>query len=245
MTNWKENVYFVLVEPIETGNIGASARAIKNMGFKNLLLIKPKAVINNEARWLAHNALDVLDNAKIYETLEEALEDKSIVVGTSRRRGRKRGVFLSAREGAGRLFNAALSNNKIAILFGREDKGLFNTEIEKCGFMMTISANVEQPSLNLAQAVLIIAYELSIAGVENQADIPAKGTEFVNQKELDYLYTRIQETLHNLGYFPKGNKDFQKKMMQNLRRFIGRAGISEWEMRMLHGICSRIEKKIR
>ncbi len=243
MQNWKDNIYFVLVEPKETGNIGASARAIKNMGFKNLSLIKPKLPITDEAKWMAHNAIDVLESAVIYQNLAEALDDKSLVVGTSRRKGRKRGTFLSARDGTKRLFEAARAN-KIAILFGREDKGLFNAEIEKCGFLMTISTSSEQPSLNLAQAVLIISYELSTAVYENENINHLEGMVFVNQSDLDYLCVRIDQTLYNLGYFPEGDRDVQKKMMQNLRHFIGRAGLSDWELRMLHGLCSQINKKL-
>ncbi len=241
MPNWKDNIYFTLVEPKESGNIGASARAIKNMGFKNLALVKPKLPFSDEARWLAHNALDVLESAVIYETLDEAIKDKSIVAGTSRRIGRKRGMFLSAGEGSKKLYETA-SLNKVAILFGREDKGLFNEEIETCGFLMTISASKEQPSLNLAQAVLVIAYELSVA--EHRMPNSGKETLLINQHELDYLYQRIQETLHHLEYFPEGGRDIQKKMMQNLKHFISRAGLTEWELKMLHGICSKINKKL-
>lgn len=243
MQSWKDNVYFVLVEPMEAGNIGACARAIKNMGFKKLLLVRPKLPLGNEAKWFAHNALDVLENASIYETLDEALKDKSIVVGTSRRQGKKRGTFLNARDGSKRLFEAA-SANKIAILFGREDKGLLNSEIQRCGFLITISTSNQQPSLNLAQAVLIVAYELSFYGHELPRPPESGGTIYVNQKELDYLYQRISETLHNLGYFREGTRDVQKKMMQNLIHFISRAGLSEWELRMLHGLCSQVNKKL-
>lgn len=246
MKNWKENIYFVLVEPKESGNIGASARAIKNMGFKNLCLVKPPAVITDEARWLACNALDVLESAKIYDNLKDAIMGKSIVVGTTRRKGRRRGVIIPVEQGVNGLFDIA-RNNKVAILFGRENRGLFNEEVEECGFLITIPTSKEQPSLNLAQAVLIVAYELSkaeYAGGKGQGAVGER-QEMVNHKEIASLHERISKTLKLLEYIPKGDRNLEKKIMQNLKHFIGRAGLTEWELKMLHGICSQIEKKIK
>jgi TrmH family RNA methyltransferase len=249
MSNWKDNIYFVLVEPKESGNIGASARAIKNMGFKNLCLVNPPSVITDEARWLACNALDVLNSAEIFNSLTDAVKDKSIITGTSRRKGRRRGVFLNVEEGVGRLHDIALKN-KVAILFGREDKGLYNEEVEECGFLITIPTSDEQPSLNLAQAVLIVAYELSKAEYKSQ-ESKVKSQELreekrilVNHEELILLYKRVAETLRLLEYIPKGNRDLERKIMQNLKHFIGRAGLTDWELKMLHGICSQIERKL-
>ena len=123
MKNWKDNVFFVLVEPREPGNIGASARAIKNMGFKNLCLVRPLSEITDEARWLAHNALDILESARVFDSLEEAVRDKSIVVGTTRRTGKNRGLSMPVQDGCEFLLQRR-GENRVAILFGREDKGL-------------------------------------------------------------------------------------------------------------------------
>ena len=163
MHNWKNNVYFVLVEPSESGNIGASARAIKNMGFRNLCLVNPQAEMTDEGRWFARNAHDVLESAQVFGSVAEAVSDKSVIVGTSRREGKRRGLMLPVEEGAGRIHDLS-ENNKIAILFGREARGLFNDEVDECGFMLRIPSSELQPSLNLAQAVLIVAYELSKLG---------------------------------------------------------------------------------
>jgi len=256
MKFWKENIYFVLVEPREPGNIGASARAIKNMGFKNLCLVNPQSEIGDEARLLAYNALDVLESAKSYNKLTDALRDKSIVVGTTRRSGKSRGLILPVEEGVKRVFDIA-RDNKVAILFGREDKGLFNVEVEECGFLITIPTSEEQPSLNLSQAVLIIAYELSKAGEGGQKadgrgrkeDSRRQRAEYnyrslVKQQELNLLYERISKSLDLLGYTPRGDDNLKIKIMRNLKHFIGRSGITGWELNMLHGICSQIEKKL-
>ena len=153
MKKWKDNIYFTLVEPTEPGNVGASCRAMKNMEFKNLSLVNPPVLTDEDAGRFAHNSIDVLTSAEIHSSMQDAIRDKHYVVGTSRRRGRRRGVYLPVDEGARRIRELA-ENHKVALLFGREDRGLYNEEIEECGFLMTVPANKEHPSLNLGQAVI-------------------------------------------------------------------------------------------
>lgn len=243
MNNWKDNISFVLVEPTESGNVGASARALKNMGFARLALVNP-APMTDEARWMAHNSLDIISAASVYPNLADAIHDKSIVVGATRRKGKRRGIIYDTDEG-GRKIRELAASNSVAILFGREDRGLYNEEIEECGFLISIPANAEHPSLNLAQAVLIIAYELSRAEYRAMVKHAGGPEVLVSHEELTNLYGRISDTLKLLEYFPTGDRDLEKKMMINLKHFIGRAGITEWEMNMLHGICTRIERKLK
>lgn len=243
--DWKDNVHFVLVGPKEQGNIGASARAIKNMGFSRLSLVGPPDRLGDEARWFAHNAEDVLESADIFGCLSEAIGDKSLVVGTTRRTGKRRGVIVPIGQGASKIYELA-RNNKVAVLFGRESRGLFNEEVEECGFLMTIPSSSRQPSLNLAQAVLITAYELSKAeyGRSESAGQPMKKTVLVDHGELEALYKRIGDVLRLLDYIPQGDRHLAEKIMLNLKHFIGRAGLTDWELKMLHGIISRIEKRV-
>lgn len=242
MDDWRENIYFVLVEPKEPGNIGAAARAIKNMGFGRLSLTGTPDYLNDEARTFAHNAMDVLTSAEIRNSISDAIADKQFVAGTSRRRGRTRGVFLPVESGARRLCEAALSN-KVAILFGREDRGLFNEEVRECAFLMTIPSSRVQPSLNLAQAVLIIAYELAKAGMEAASLLRADAPKLVSHDLLVKLYDRMEHAMKLIEYIPSDNRFLEKKIMQNLRHCLGRAGLTEWEFNMFHGICGQIEKK--
>jgi len=250
MKNWKDNVYFILVEPKEPGNIGASARAIKNMGFKNLCLVRPPA--NSEgAVPLAHNAMDVLETTEVYNSVEEAIKGRELVTGTSRRRGRTRGVFTSVEEGASRLYQAA-SLNKVAVLFGREDRGLYNEEVDECGFLMTIPSSNKQPSLNLSHAVQIVAYELSRAEFRCPDDsvVPDGSIEavaapkFTGRKEMDLLCRRLEDAFKMIEYIPADNAYLNKKIMQNIRHFLGRSGLTKWEYSMFHSICKHIEKKL-
>ncbi|KAF0180228.1 MAG: tRNA/rRNA methyltransferase [Nitrospirae bacterium] len=243
--DWKNNVHFVLVEPRESGNVGASARAIKNMGFRKLSLVCPPDPLGEEARWFARGALDVLDSAERHMTLDSALINVSIVAGTTRRTGRKRGLLVSAEEGARRLYEIA-QHNSVALLFGREDRGLFNEEIDQCGFLIHISAHLTQPSLNLGQAVLLVAYELAKAAryVHTSAkDSSYRPAVLVSNQEMKALYERMTNALRLLDYLPRGDRNLEKKIMHNLKHFIGRAGLTEWEINMLLGLCSRVETK--
>jgi TrmH family RNA methyltransferase len=268
MRNWKDNVRFLLVRPTEGGNIGAAARAIKNMGFRNLGIVGSSEEINEEARRFAHNAEDVLDSASFYNAFGEAIKDASVVIGATRRRGRRRGVIVPVEAGA-RQVCALAQDNRIAFVFGREDRGLYNEEVEECGFMVTIPTGGEQPSLNLSHAVLIVAYELLKAGYALQSGCargephtgggrkcpvpspveseitPAGRVPLVAHEELTRFFGRVSSTLRLLDYMPRGDRDLDQKIMQNIKRFLSRGGLTKWELKMLNGVISQIEKKIR
>lgn len=256
---WKDNIYFVLVEPREPGNIGAAARAIKNAGFSNLGLVNPfrgvpfdenniRGILeNSEARWFARGAIDILKNVEIHSKLHDSISDKALVVGTTRRTGKRRGVILSVEEGIKRILDVA-SHNKIAILFGREDKGLFNEEIKECGFLMTIGASKRAPSLNLAQAVLIIAHELNKMGSERHGSgdsVEIPDLKLVSHSDIEGLLRRLKTALKTLGYIPRGDRDLENKIMDNMGFLLKRAGLTEWELNMLHGICTKIIDRSR
>jgi len=251
MQTWKNNIHFVLVEPREPGNIGASARAIKNMDFNKLCLVNPPSAATDEMYRLAHNANDILDTAETFGSLQDALHDKHYVVGTSRRRGRKRGAFIPVEEGARRIREIARSNN-VSLLFGREDRGLYNEEIEECAFLMNIPSSRKHPSINIAQAVMIIAYELSKAGMDKKtASDNSKDTSLltatpprtVGQQELAFLYQRMEKALAQLEYITPEKDYHYKKVIRNLKHCLGRAGLTDWEYNMFHGICQQIERK--
>jgi len=230
-----ENISFLLVEPKEPGNIGASARAIKNMGFRRLALLKPKGLHSEEARWLAHGAEDVLDSAKIYQDLKKAIKDSALVVGTSRRIGKKRGFSIPLKEGIKRILNVA-KKNPVTILFGREDKGLNNKETRECAFLIHIPTSVDAPSLNLAQSVLLVAYELSSLTLKGESP-----HVFIKKEELDLLFKRIESTLKLIGYYGKT----KEKALRSVERLLGRACLTEWEVNLLHGLCSMTERALK
>jgi TrmH family RNA methyltransferase len=237
MKSWKDNISFILVEPQEPGNIGAAARAMKNMGFSRLELVHPGYFFSSEAKQMACQGITILENAKVHTNFTDAIEDKNLVIGTTRRLGRRRGLIVPLKESVRRIMTVS-KKNKVAILFGRERIGLTNAEIDACGFLVTIPSNPEAASLNLAQSVMLVTYELS------QKTYKTVLPELVKHEELAPLYSKIEATLKLLEFIPRGDADLEKKIMKNLRHLIGRAGLTEWELKMLYGLCAQVEKKL-
>lgn len=234
----RDRVSFLLVAPTEPGNIGAAARAIQNFGFRRLELVSPVPFRTEEARAMACQAWDVLKRAKVHRSLRRATADKVLVVGTTRRLGSKRGLIVDVREAARRIARAARSG-RVAVLFGNEHSGLTNQELGECGLVLTIPSSPEFPSLNLAQSIMIVAYELSRVGVRSRP-LP-----LVESKELRNLFRRLPKALRALGYTRTGDKDLPDEITRHLRRLFGRSGLTEWELNMLLGLCTQVEKRAR
>lgn len=237
-SSWKDHVSFILVEPRKPGNVGAAARALKNMGFSNLELVNPVYFRTKEAKWMACQGYDLLKKAGVYATFHDAIRNKHLIIGTTRRLGLRRGLIVPLKDGVRKII-ATAKNNAVAIVFGRERNGLTNREVDECGLLVTIPSDPETPSLNLAQSVLLVAYELSRKSYKTA--LP----ELVEYERLPHLYERIEASLRLLEYIPRGDRDLEKKIMKNLRHLIGRAGLTEWELNMFHGICSQVERKLR
>ena len=157
------NFAFVLVRPLQAGNVGSAARALKNMGLGDLRLVAPRAAAGGRAAAsMAVHAGDVLRNAQRYDSLGDALADCTLAVGTTCRPGLYRSGVVGLREAAAQLVAEAAAN-RVAIIFGPEDTGLVNRELKLCQRLITIPTAPEYPSLNLAQAVMLVAYELMMA----------------------------------------------------------------------------------
>jgi TrmH family RNA methyltransferase len=238
VNSWKDNISFILVEPQDPGNMGSAARALKNMGFNHLELVNPAHFHRKEARWLACQAYDMLKHATVHANFEDAIKDKSLVAGATRRLGKRRGLIVPVRDSVKRIVTAA-KKNKVAILFGRERNGLTNEEIDECGLLITIPSEPDTPSLNLAQSVMLVAYELS------QKTYKTSLPELVDHNELGPLYKKIESTLKLLEFIPRGDADIEKKILKNLKHLIGRSGLTEWELKMLYGICTQVEHKVK
>ncbi|MFC1549586.1 RNA methyltransferase [Nitrospirota bacterium] len=240
--NWKDNVSIVLVEPTESGNVGATARAMKNMGFGSLELVNPPE-ITEQAVSFAHNSTDVLSGAVSHSTLDEAIADKALVIGVSRRKGKRRGQWISLEEAAFKSIEMS-GNNKVALLFGREKKGLFNEEAFECNYMISIPVEPEQPSLNLSHAVMVVAYEFHKKALEIAGQTEPKPT-LAAHRELKKLYERMFDILVALGYTKWGDRDMGKNIIAAIKSFLDRAELEERDVRILNGVCGRLESKLR
>ncbi len=152
---------FILVEPGVPENIGASARAIKNMGFRSLKMVNPCNYMDGKARWLAHGSTDILENARVYSSLAEATDGSDLVIGTTARFRITRSEYIPADRLVSLLKDKGVSEGTISIVFGREESGLTNQEMDLCDITSIIPMKQTYPSLNLSQAVMVYAWELS------------------------------------------------------------------------------------
>ena len=155
-------ISYILNHPTTPENIGAAARAIKTMGFSDLRLVKPCDHLSDPARWLAHNAEEILESAKVYDTISAAVENIDFIIGTSAKKRPSRNENIPARNLAQLLQNKGNTIRSAGILFGTEDRGLSNEQLSVCDILSHIPMKQAQPSLNLAQAIMIYAYELSL-----------------------------------------------------------------------------------
>ncbi len=236
-----DNVRIVLVETSHTGNMGSVARAMKTMGLTNLWLVNPLVKPDSQAIALAAGASDVIGDAKIVDTLDEALAGCSLVVGTSARSRTLPWPMLDPRECGLKSISEA-KHAPVAIVFGRERVGLTNEELQKCHYHVAIQANPEYSSLNLAMAVQILAYEVRIAWLATQQE----GAEVEAEEEAPYplvddlerFYDHLERVMLNSGFI-RANHPGQ--VMNRVRRLFTRARPESQELSILRGMLSSIE----
>lgn len=229
----------VLVNTTDPGNIGAAARAMKTMGLKNLYLVAPKAFPHLSASVRASNAIDILAEARVVDNLNEALQDCSLVFGTSTRVRELNWVTLTARAAAEKIIMGPIQ--EVALVFGRERCGLTNEELQHCHFQIIIPANPDYSSLNLAAAVQIVCYELRMAFLAQQKMITEKSLILADVKQQEYFYQHLQHILSKIEFL-KPNRSHQ--IMDRLRRLFSRAELDVTEVNILRGILSAIDKKL-
>jgi len=227
------NIAIVLQRPRYPENIGAAARAICNMGIKRLIIVNPENYDINRVRKLAtHAASDIIQNMEFHETLNQALAEFNYIAGATARIGGQRQVVSSPSILAEKLIPIS-ANNRIALLFGPEDRGLTNEEIKNCHLLVNIPTSTFS-SLNLAQAVMIICYELFTASLEKKCFTP----RLANRHELEGMYNNLKEILIKINYINAENPDY---WMNKLRNFFNRLPIRAREVSVIRGICRQIE----
>ncbi len=230
-----ENIRVVLVEPLYGGNVGAVCRAMANAGMKALTLVNPKPLDLDEARMMACHAGHVLDGRRECATLAEAVADCTLVMGTSAREGLYRQHARSPRDWAPVILETA-AQAPVALVFGREDKGLSNDELALCNRIIQIPSDPACPSLNLSQAVLICCYEIFVlAGVYQ----PPEEKSLLATSELrERMFAIWRELLLEIGFMEPDKADH---MMLGIRRLMGRGAQTEDDVRILMGIARQAE----
>ncbi len=229
-------IRFVLVRTSHPGNIGSAARAIRTMGFRRLHLVAPEAFPHAEANALAAGAGDVLDAAVVDAALPDAIADCGLVLGAT---ARPRGIALEEldpRRAARRVLDAALAGREVALVFGNERSGLENEEVKYCHAAVTIPSDPGYSSLNLAQAVQVVAWELRMAWLDGVVEGPATPAgKPADGAQMEQYFSHLARALDAIE-FHKGRSP--ERIMQRLRRLYLRAAPDQRELRVLHGILA-------
>lgn len=233
-------VRIVMVHTTHPGNIGAAARAMKNMGLSDLVLVSPKVFPSGEANARASGADDILASARVVESLEEALSDRELVIGASARLRSITWPQMDPRAAADKVIGFGL---RTAILLGREHSGLTNEEMERCHFLLHIPSNPEYTSLNVASALQVIAYELF---VRSQAGIPAQeipqDQRWATGEAMESFYGHLQRLLEEVEFLHATKHE--ESILRRIRRIFNRAALEEQEVHLLRGILTRIQRRL-
>lgn len=229
-----QRVRIVLVEPTHPGNIGAAARAMKAMGLGELCLVAPRTFPSAEATARAAGADDVLHRALVLESVDDALADCGLVLGTTARLRRIEWPVIDAREGACRAV-AQSARSPVAVVFGRERSGLTNAEIDRCNALIRIPAAERFSSLNVAAAVQIVAYEMRVAAFGEGVPKALPRARAATADELEGFYRHLEATLVEIGYL---DPDAPKLLMRRLRRLFSRVEPDRAEINILRGILT-------
>jgi TrmH family RNA methyltransferase len=235
-------VRVVLINTTHPGNIGATARAMKVMGLSSLHLVTPKIYPSADATAMASGADDILQNAVVHDSLDSALEGCPLALGTSARLRSLPMPMFDARRAARQALQESGAHD-VALLFGRERYGLTNEEMMRCQYLVNIPANPEYSSLNLAQAVQIMSYELRVAAM-GVADIslPALDWEPVDDRQMELMFEHLEQTLLDIRFL---NPKQPKKLMMRLRRLFNRARPDQNEINILRGILKASQEASR
>ena len=229
-----DHIAIVLHRPKFPENIGASARAACNMGISQLVVVDPlDCDLTRILRMATHFAADMVENMEVHEDLETALAPFQYIVGTTARVGSKRPTMPNPRDLARKLVPIS-QKNRIALVFGPEDKGLTNAELGLCQAVVTIPT-ADFSSLNLAQAIMVICYEMFLA---SRPDGTPFTPRLATRRELEDMYAQLKEVFVHIDFINPENPDY---WMQHIRRFFSRIDMRARDVRMIRGICRQIE----
>jgi tRNA/rRNA methyltransferase len=228
-----DHISMILHQPHYPENIGAAARAAKNMGIHRLVVVSPRDCdLTRILKMATHAAEDVIADMEIYDDLRDALATCQYIVGATARSGSHRKTLQDPKELVRELVPIS-QQNRVGILFGPEDRGLSNLELKYCHTLVTIPT-AEFASLNLAQAVMVLAYEIFLAGREKSVPhVP----RLANSHELENMYDHLQEALAQIHFLNPENPEY---WMFNIRRFFSRIGLQAREVKIVRGICRQL-----
>jgi len=223
------NIRFVLVEPALPENIGACARALKTMGFSNLVLVNPGDPLDDRARWMAVGSIDILENALVHSNLKAAVQDCDLTIGTTVRKRSIKFKYYSIEEMVTYLKKRRHWLSNIAFVFGRENNGLTNAEIKSCDVISYIPIKANYPSLNLAQAVMVYAYSFSFFTLIKEMPKLVSA----DAATLDRVKSRVSELLVKIGVEPSA------KIFDRIIKRVADIGFDD--LKLLYYIVNKLE----
>ncbi len=239
-----EKIRIILVNTTHPGNIGAAARAMKNMGLAELVIVAPKRYPDEEAVFRAAGAKDILAAAVVVDSVEEAIEGCGLVLGTSARERKIPWPLFDPRESAAKAKLSLMAGNKVAIMFGREDRGLTNEELQKCHFHVHIPTNEDYSSLNLGAAVQVLCYEMRMAVLADKAPqknhaVPA--TLLADAADVERMLVHLEQVLVDVKFLESGRSN---QVMTRMRRLFLRQQLDAMEVNVLRGILKTIQRAV-
>ena len=233
------SVRIVLVGTTHPGNIGAVARAMKNMGVADLALVEPRHFPHKDATARASGAVDILKNATVSDTLAAALQDCVYVAGASARSRTINWPTMEPRQCAARLLEEGQAG-PVAAVFGAEKYGLTNEHLDLCDTLLTIPTNPDFSSLNLGMAVQVLTYELRAAGIDRDLPTYEPDAPLATSADMEYFYTHLENVLTELRFLDPDNP---RHLMRRLRRLFLRARPDQNELNILRGILTAVDRK--
>jgi tRNA/rRNA methyltransferase len=232
-----DSISILLVRPKFHENIGSVARAMKNMGLSRLIVVNGCSPLHPNAYKLASGAEDILERAEEFFTLREAISEMGCVVGTTSRGGKERHPLLTPETLAKKLIPLSLKNS-IGLVFGSEKEGLTSDELFLCHLYVRIPSMESFPSLNLAQAVMVVCYELFQASLE----IPKQPILLAQAEQLERMFEHMEKTLIQIGFL---DSNHPKRIIRVLRKLFGRSQMDDREVQILQGIWSQMDRYLR
>jgi tRNA/rRNA methyltransferase len=229
-----ENIVIILAGTKHPGNVGSTARAMFNMGLNHLILAAPQCSINDESYRLAKAGKGILDSAKTCRSLKSALRGIRLLVGTTGKSGGYRTQASTPRILTPKILDHA-KEQKIGILFGPEDTGLIDEDLQLCQFLIRIPTQYKASSINLAQAVMVVSYELHLGNLGRE---PVRVPKLAALEQAEAMYVQLEKSLFDIGFLQPQNA---KHMMITLRQMLGRAGLESSDVGVLRGIARQID----
>ena len=229
-----ENISVVLVDTLQGGNIGSAARALKNMGLERMILVRPQGHLSKECLKMAGKATELITGAQVSSTFDEAVDEESLLVGTTSARDRTpKQRFYTPKEIAPIICDYA-SSQRVTLVFGPENRGLTDAQLARCQYHVSIPTHPEHPVLNVAQSVMILVYEIFNVDDRNRQEHPALASHRQREEMLDHT----QRVLLNIGFLHNKNPHM---IMHAIRSFLGRGDLTPRDIQIIRGIMSQMD----